>query len=189
MNAADEWATLSEEMVLTAQQLAKQKGVVVAAAPKALAELEAASSEEERFYALPNAAFAAFHLELWHEAKASAERALSLADSFKDNWNFGNAVHTAHTITGLLALRRGDRAAAVDALHAAGTTPGSPQLNSFGPTMQLAIALLEIGERDAVISYLAQCGTFWKMGSTSMAIWQRKIAGGEMPNFFGHRYR
>ena len=188
MDAVEKWATLSEEMTLTEEQLGKQKEVVLNGAPKALAEIEAASSEEQQFYALPNAAFAAYHLECWDHAKTYAERALSLADSFTDNWNFGNAVFTAHTIAGLLALRQGDRATAIAALHASGTTPGSPQLNSFGPTMQLAIALLEVGERDAVMNYLTQCGTFWTMGSTSLAIWQRKIAAGEMPNFFSHRY-
>ena len=188
MDAAEKWATLSEEMTSTKEQLATQKAAVLSFAQKALAKLEVASSEEQQFYALPNAAFAAYHLERWDDGKTYAERALSLADSFTDNWNLGNAVHTAHTIAGLLALRQGDRAAAVDALHASGTTPGSPQLNSFGPTMQLAIALLEVGERHAVMSYLTQCSTFWKMGSASLAIWPRKIAAGEMPNFFNHRY-
>ncbi len=188
MDAIEKWATMSEEIAFTEEELVKQKEVVLSFAPKALADLEAARSEEDQFYALPGAAFAAYHLERWDDAKTYAERALLLADSFTGNWNFANAVYTAHTIAGLLALRHGDRATAVDALHASGTTPGSPQLNSFGPTMQLAIALLEVGELDAVMSYLTQCGTFWKLGSTSLAIWQRKIAAGEMPNFFSHRY-
>ena len=187
MNAAEKWAELSEAMVLTDEQVTAHKQIALDHAPAALADLDAASFEEEQFYALPQAAFATYHLERWDHAKTYAERALTLAANFTDNWNFGNAVYTIHTIAGLLALRQGDRAAAVDALLASGATRGSPQLNSFGPTMQLAIALLDVGERDAVLSFLTQCAAFWKMGGSSLAIWQRKIAAGEMPNFFGHR--
>ena len=188
MDAVDAWAEMSEEMVLTAEQANLLRENAVGTAHKALAELEAAKADDGRFYALPRAAFAAFNPGLFDDARRHAERALLLSDSFKDNWNFGNAVHHGHSVLGLLALQRRDRTAAIQALHASGAMRGSPQLDSFGPTMQLAIALLEVGERDAVLHYLEQCAVFWRLGSTSLAIWRRKIVAGEMPNFFHHRY-
>ena len=188
MNVVDAWAEMSEGMVLTTELKATFKAAALKDAHKSLAKLEAAASDEEQYYALPRGAFAAFNLGQFDDAKRCAEQALTLADNFKDNWNFGNAVHRANSVRGLLARQNDDRARALAALHASGATPGSPQLNSFGPTMQLAIALLEVGERDAVLRYLDQCGAFWRMGTASIAIWRRKIVAGQMPNFFSHRY-
>ncbi len=42
----------------------------------------------------------------------------------KTSWNYGNVIYEANQILGLAALREGN--------VAAGKTPGSPQLNSFG---------------------------------------------------------
>ena len=175
-------------MVLTPELAATFKVAALKVAHKSLAELEADASAHEQFYALPGGVFAAFNLGQFDDAKRYAEQALNLADGFKDNWNFGNAVHSAHSVRGLLALKNDDRAGALASLHASDATPGSPQLYSFGPTMQLAIALLEVGECDAVLLYLDQCGIFWQMGATSLVIWRRKIVAGQMPNFFHHRY-
>lgn len=188
MDAVSTWAEMSEEMVLTSELANALKESALNEARKSLAELEVANSDEDTFCALPWAAFAAFNLGQFDEAKRLTELTLTLAESFKENWNFGNALHSAHSVRGLLALRNDDRAGAIDELHASGATPGSPQLNSFGPTMQLAIVLLEVGERDAVLRYLDQCSAFWRMGGTSLAVWRRKIMAGEMPNFFHHRY-
>jgi hypothetical protein len=52
-----------EEQALTPEQDASLKQIVVQRAPAALAELEAAKNDYDLFVALPNAAYAAFHLE------------------------------------------------------------------------------------------------------------------------------
>ncbi len=46
-------------------------------------------------------------------------------------------------------------------LLAAGATPGSPQLDSFGPQMQLAGELLAQGEKETVLQYLDLVARFW----------------------------
>lgn len=61
-------------------------------------------------------------------------------------WNSGNRIHHGNLILGRIALTQGDVAEAKTRLLAAGKTPGSPQLNSFGPNMMLAKELLELGE-------------------------------------------
>ena len=58
-------------------------------------------------------------------------------------------------------MREGNLAAAKKHLLAAGATPGSPQLNSFGPQMQLARELLEKGEKETVLQYLDLVARFW----------------------------
>jgi hypothetical protein len=80
-----------------------------------------------------------------------------LASTRTNSWNYGNVVYQAHSALGRIALRKGDRATARQELRAAGRTPGSPQLNSFGPQLTLARELLEQGQpadREAVVALL-----------------------------------
>jgi hypothetical protein len=132
---------------------------------------------------------AAFHLERYSLAAELAREALNMAGAFERTWNFGNAIHLGHTVQGLLALREGDVDHAVIELEKSGEIRGSPQLNSFGPTMQLAKELLKAGRRDAVLRYLQQCREFWKMGGTWLDVWEQKIQAGGIPNFFMNCYR
>ena len=66
-----------------------------------------------------------------------------------------------------------------------GRTLGSPQLNSFGPTMVLAKELLEQGERDAVLEYLHLCPKFWKSETAESRLdqWSQAIKEGMVPDF------
>ena len=80
------------------------------------------------------------------------------------SWSYGNIIHNMNEILGRVALREGKVAEAKRHLLKAGQTPGSPQLNSYGPSMDLARELLEEGERNAVIEYLDLIGTFWGQG-------------------------
>ena len=158
-------------------------------APKELLEWHEAVEEIDRFYAAPRAAMAAYTLADRVLAGELANTALSLAPSYKDNWNYGNAVHFAHTVLGLLALDAGDVRGAAERLRLSGDTPGSPQLNSFGPSMRLARELLRNGESVAILEYFKQCRRFWKMGQTWLSIWEKKVARGAMPTFFMQLYR
>ena len=68
----------------------------------------------------------------------------------------------------------------------AGRTPGSPQLNSFGPNMLLAKELLEKGETATVLEYLDLCTKFWRIDHGSVSTWKKLIADGKQPNFFAN---
>ena len=72
---------------------------------------------------------------------------------------------------------------AVNFLRASGETPGSPQLNSFGPNMSLARDLLEQGETEAVLAYFELCRVFWKMGGSRLDAWAREVRAGNLPAF------
>jgi len=56
-------------------------------------------------------------------------------------------------ILGRLALREGRIEDAKHHLIEAGRSPGSPQMDSFGPNVSLAKDLLERGEKEIVIEY------------------------------------
>lgn len=95
------------------------------------------------------------------EAELLAKQLLELSERYREDWYYGNAVHHAHTVLGQVELARGNPAAAEIELLESGRTPGSPQLNSFGPSMALAEQLLEMGRSEAVLEYLKLCKDFW----------------------------
>ena len=178
----------TEEAPFTPEIEAGFLQIVLDRASADLEKLAAATSDADAFTYLPRAAAAAFHLGRFADAKAFAERALELAPAFSSNWNYGNAVHRGHTVLGLLALKEQDHSLAIRELLASGQTSGSPQLKSFGPTMHLAKELLKLGHVEPVVAYLVQCRDFWEMGGTWLALWERKVREGHVPNFFQHSH-
>ena len=178
----------TEKEPFTPEMEAASLQIALSRAPARLEELASAQCDDDAFVHLPRSAAAAFHLGQLTEAKLYATRALALAPSYPDNWNYGNAIHLGHTVLGLLALNDQDPGTAITELHASGQTPGSPQLNSFGPTMQLAKALLKLGYVEPVLAYIEHCRAFWEMGGTWLDLWERKIREGHVPNFFQHSY-
>ena len=104
-------------------------------------------------------------------ARARAVQLLRLAEVEPDNWDYGNAVHKAHIMLGRVALARGDLDLAGVELIASARTPGSPQLASFGPNMQLALELLQAGRKDAVLEYFRLCDQFWELGHARLRSW------------------
>jgi hypothetical protein len=86
-------------------------------------------------------------------------------------------------VLGRIALQQGDAVQAGEYLLRAGATPGSPQLNSFGPNTKLAQELLEKGQTAVVLQYFGLCTKFWKMENGKLAAWAATVKGGGVPNF------
>ena len=142
------------------------------------------SDSSERFYKLSEVAAAAYDAGDYDKADAYANELLSEANSNKTNWNYGNAVFHGNMILGQVALKRDNNASQAESyLLSAGKTPGSPQLNSFGPNMSLAKDLLIAGERDSVVDFLDECANFWKADGGRLSDWKNTIQSGGMPNF------
>jgi len=140
------------------------------------------SEKRNLLIALAKSAIEAGKIE---QARAWAVQLLSQGTIDKKDWNYGNAIHHGHIILGRIALLSGNLGEAREHLIAAGETPGSPQLNSFGPSMTLAKELLEKGERDAVIRYFQLCANFWKNHS-ELEGWTAIVKDGGIPNFGAH---
>lgn len=100
-----------------------------------------------------------------------------------DDWNAGNSYHVAHQVLGSIALAKDDIDTAVEHLLESGRTPGSPQLDSFGPQMRLAKQLLDAGQADAVTTYLDLCSQFWEMGRDEVTEWKASIRAGREPDW------
>ena len=108
---------------------------------------------------------------------------LRVAELNRNSRNYGNAIHQANTVLGLLALEEDRIDRAEGYLTAAALTPGSAQLTGFGPNMLLAQKLLDRGRRRAVLDYLDRCGTFWKLSFGRLWMWKLDIRRGRRPNF------
>ena len=78
-------------------------------------------------------------------------------------------------VFGRIALKNGKKDEAKQRLLEAGKSPGSPQMNSFGPNMSLARDLLEKGERETVLQYFDLCRKFWKMGQDRLDLWTLNV--------------
>ena len=95
----------------------------------------------------------------------------------------GNVVHHGHRLLGLVALAGDDVAEATRRLLASADTDGSPQLNSFGPNMSLAAALLARGKTEAVLEYFDRCERFWAKASDHLPDWRSDVQAERDPDF------
>ena len=150
---------------------------------KATKELAAAKTPEERFYALNDAAKESFVIGKVEDAQKYAQELMTLLPQFQGNWNYGNAVQDANLVLGRIAVREGRIDDAKRYLLEAGKSPGSPQMDTFGPNMSLAKDLLEKGEREVVVEYFELCRKFWEMHNGRLDMWSQQAKDGKIPNF------
>jgi hypothetical protein len=146
-------------------------------------KLAATKNNEERFYALDDTAKESFNVGKIEDAGKFANELLTLAPHFKGNWNYGNAIQDGNLVLGRIALRDGHIQEAGQYLLAAGRSPRSPQMDSFGPNMSLAKDLLEKGQRDVVLQYFGLCRKFWSMDYGKLDEWSNDVKAGNIPSF------
>ena len=130
------------------------------------------------------------------EVNSGAEAALA-ANTDRQSWNYGNIIYDHHSLLGRVALREGNIEEAKKQLLAAGRTPGSPQLNSFGPDFILARELAEKGEYETVLEFLDLVARFWanpeeRIQANSKRVasdhlkelesWKKELKAGQIPD-------
>jgi hypothetical protein len=150
---------------------------------RALHDLAKAKNERQRFYALGAAAKESFVAGKIVDARNYAQELMTLLPKYKGAGNAGDAIQDANLVLGRIAVREGNIEAAKNYLIAAGKSPGSPAMDSFGPNMTLAKDLLEKGERDTVVEYFMHCRRFWKMDYGKLDKWIAEVMDGKTPNF------
>jgi len=155
------------------------------AAGNALEQYEIAyelSTDKERDPLLQSLAKVALAAGKPQKAKEYAEKMLSQNNP---GWNYGNNIHYGNIILGRIALASDDIEQAKKRLIEAGKTTGSPQLNSFGPSMALANELLQKGEEDVVLEYFELCSKFWKRARNIQKLnkWSAEVKEGKIPDF------
>jgi hypothetical protein len=84
-------------------------------------------------------------------ALAAADEMIHAAETIdSDAWNEDDLLHNGHIVRGTIFLRRGDVQAAASELLAAAAAPDT----SGRPDLELALALVEAGQDEAVLTYL-----------------------------------
>jgi len=136
-----------------------------------------------RFYEIDDELTAALERHDMVRSQSLAGEYLDLAEHYRCNWNYGNAIHDGNSALGLVALSSGNTKLAIQYLLRSAQSPGSPQLDSFGPTMALAEALTKAGEREAVIAYLRGVHKFWRDDDGQVDAWIKQLSRGVSPNF------
>jgi hypothetical protein len=134
-----------------------------------------------RFYELDDQVQAAYEHANDVELTQRAREWLDLAAIYRCNWNYGNAIHDANRYLGLATLRAGKVDEAAGFLVLASKSTGSPQLDTFGPDLDLADALLKRGKTEAVTEYLRGIHQFWEMDNGQVERWIAAIKKGETP--------
>ena len=153
------------------------------AAEKALEQFEIAyrlSTDLGRDALLQSLAKVALAANNVEKAKEYADKMLSENIA---GWNYGNNIHHGNIVLGRIAIKLDDLEEAKKRLINAGNTPGSPQLDSFGPNMALAKELLQKGEKEVVLKYLELCSKFWERGKERLDTWSVVVQDGKIPDF------
>jgi hypothetical protein len=116
-------------------------------------------------------------------ADRNADLMISQAGTSSKNWNAGSLFYYGYLTKGMVAFKNGDTGKAVEFLLKSAETSGSPSLDHFasGPNMSLAKALLDAGQKDAVIEFLGKCSKFWKNDQSEK--WIAEIKDGKTPDF------
>ncbi|MCC2636436.1 MAG: hypothetical protein K0Q68_155, partial [Moraxellaceae bacterium] len=133
----------------------------------------------ERFYSIDGELREALFRSDTAEVSRLANEYLQIADLERKDWNYGNAIHEANSALGVIAMREGNIKLAEQYLLKAGASPGSPQLDTFGPNLELANSLLKIGSKAAVIEYLKAVSKFWKAGAKALPTLLERINRGD----------
>jgi hypothetical protein len=150
---------------------------------KATKRLATAKTDMEKFYALNDAAKQSFVVGRTEDARKYATELLAQLPKFQGDWNYGNAVQDGNLVLGRIAVKEGKIDDAKRRLLEAGKSPGSPQMDSFGPNVSLAKDLLEKGERDVVLEYFELCRKFWKLENGRLDKWSAEVKSGKIPDF------
>lgn len=124
---------------------------------------------ENQFYGLGEILEKAHKLKNWDKVVQYANIYLQEAEKYKKDWNYGNAIFYSNMALSEMAYTKGDKAVARNHLIKASETPGSPQLNSFGPfndfLNEYLLQLAKDGEKDSLIQFAQNCKSFVKKKS------------------------
>jgi hypothetical protein len=137
----------------------------------------------QRFILLPKTAKTAIRIKSYLDAERYANELLNLADEYKKDWNYGNAIHDANIVLGMVCIENNNIEKAKSYLLSAGKALASPQLKTFGPNMILADKFLDLGENDIVIEYLYLLKKIWVHDDGRLDSWIASVKGGGRPYF------
>ena len=148
-------------------------------------KLSVSLNEFNRYHEL---AWSAFQEKKYDALEFFLEQCRNIAAGTKRGLAYPLSVHLTHTYRGLVALDKNDRETAKLELLKSAMVRKSPMVSTFGPNMELALALLKLGERDVVLTFLKRCRKIWYLPFRLFFArkWERQIKEGIIPDFKGN---
>lgn len=120
--------------------------------------------DENYFYGLGYVLDKAYETKNWKKVAYFANLNLQEAEKYKQDWNYGNAIYYSNLALSEMAYIEGDKVKARNYLIKASQTPGSPQLNSFGPFNssfnKYLVYLAQNGEKESLVQFAKNCRNF-----------------------------
>lgn len=165
-------------------------------------ETVSALPESERFELLPDIALRAYGeaenaerfgdnnlndyiQSAWGRSRDYAEDLLELAPKFRRHPRYGAAIYRANMTLGSLALREGDKNAAIECIRRASRAPTCEEL-LYSPGIAawpVLTGLLKEGERESVIGFLERMAQTNVPERPRLREWAQEIRSGRMPHF------
>ena len=139
---------------LAALQICSQLGM-------SLAALTTASNQEQGLItptASAQTAVQAYQSKRIAEAQLAAERVIGASNTGSSNHLYDQAIHSANTVLGLIALDQGDAKKAAEHLLRSVEGKTDASFRNFIPNFQLAEKLWMLGDQSSVKRYVAACG-------------------------------
>jgi hypothetical protein len=140
--------------------------------------------QKHRYFGLSRLPRTAFDKGDWTQASQAIEEYFKIAKNYRgDRRHYGFGMHTAHVVLGQLALRSNDIEAAKARLMKAGQVEAAERLAEQGPDMALAMDLLKLGEKEAVLQFLKHCKRLWGDSPDSglLSEWTTDVTAGKIP--------
>ncbi|HVJ26433.1 MAG TPA: M56 family metallopeptidase [Vicinamibacterales bacterium] len=117
-------------------------------------------------------------------ARQYAEDALALAERHRQTPDYGDILYSAHTTLAVLALRDGDRRAALTHMSSAAAAPPADKaeyMPHFGMRTRLVEYLLREGERESVAQYVEKSAERFPQERERLLTEAKQIRDGVMP--------
>ncbi len=181
-----DWKRIPQPLLddATRRQAAEVAGLKLPAAtqPAVTQPQSTSDAESQHFYAIGREIVGVYTSPgSAAEGERLANEALQLAAKYPDNLVTLDALNQAHTVLGLVALKKGDLFSAKLELMQSISDRPSPILNSFGPKLELAAALLARGERQTVLEFLDECARDYPGTAETMHRRRDLVAAGQTP--------
>ena len=134
-----------------------------------------------RFIYLAEIASISLEVDKNKEASMYASESLRLAQAYRQDLYYGDAIHSSNIVLGHVAFNHGKISEARQFLLQASKTPGSEKLSVDGPDTALARKLAIAGETETVIEYLRACKDFWANDNGQIDQWIASLQSQKLP--------
>ena len=128
-------------------------------------------------------------LKEWDKSRKYAADLLQVADKFKGDPEYGDAIVHGNVMLGFVAAKNGDGASALKYLRAASQAPAHKTDSARwppGPWAGLCSAIIDYGARDAVIEFLQYHGRIDSMRRDELLASAAQLRYGQMPKWYRH---